>query len=89
MCHTIHLKMLALVNFFGLTLTLTWAKFENITQSVPLFALREYIWQVWGENAKFEALADPAFGHGGGGGHTSSATTALVDPEARFWSKRT
>ena len=35
------------------------------------------------------ALADPAFCHAGGGGHTSSAKNALAVPEARFLSKRT
>ena len=41
MCQTTHLKILGLVTFFDLTLTLTWAKYETISL-VSTFA-----WSLW------------------------------------------
>ena len=38
MCQTTHLKILGLVTFFDLNVTLTWAKYENISL-VSVFAL--------------------------------------------------
>ena len=55
MCQTTHLKILDLVTFSDLTLTLTWAKYETISPRQYLrLVLGSTYGKFWAKHATFE-----------------------------------
>ena len=53
-CQKTHLKILGLVTFFDLTLTLTWAKYEKITCQYLRLVLGSTYGKFWPTKATFE-----------------------------------